>query len=434
MSPLTLGSLGLGAVIVLLLVRVPIGVTLGGVAVIGIWLLVGAKSALGIVAAIPYEFAAHWSLSSIPMFLLMGYACYHARLTEGLFRAARVWLGGLPGGLGVASIWGAAMFSAVTGSSVACAAAMGRIAVPEMLKYKYSGPLAAGVVAAAGTMGSLIPPSVIFLIYGIFAEVPISKLFMAGVLPGVLSAVNYSLMTIAIVAAKPHLAPRAPAARFSEKLAVAWETWPVLALAASVLGGLFGGVFTPTEAGAVGALLAFLVAAAKRTLSWHGTLEATRETLSATASIFIIAVGAALLTRFLALTGLPEEMAAAAAVFHDNPLVLVIGVSVLYLILGCFLDPIGIMLLTLPVLLPVFEAVKIDLIWMGVILTKYLEIGLLTPPVGLNVFVLKTVVGDRMSLESIFRGVALFIATDLVTVSLLIAFPSISLYLPGLLE
>src|SRR6266536_1812277 len=392
MSPLTLGSLGFAAVIVLLLVRVPIGVTLGGVAVVGIWLLVGAKGALGIVAAIPYEFAAHWSLSSIPMFLLMGYACYHAQLTEGLFRAARVWLGGLPGAL------------------------------------------AAGVVAAAGTMGSLIPPSVIFLIYGIFAEVPISKLFIAGVLPGLLSAVNYSLMTIAIVAAKPHLAPRAPAARFSEKLAVAWETWPVLAVAFGVFGGLFGGVFTPTEAGAVGALLAFLVAAAKRTLSWHGTLEATRETLSATASIFIIAVGAALLTRFLALTGLPEEMAAAAAMFQDNQLVLVIGVSLLYLVLGCFLDPIGIMLLTLPVLLPVFEAVKIDLIWMGVILTKYLEIGLLTPPVGLNVFVLKTVVGDRMPLEAIFRGVTLFILTDLVTVSLLIAFPSISLYLPSLLE
>jgi tripartite ATP-independent transporter DctM subunit len=432
MDPLAIGFTGLAAMVALLLLRVPIGVTLGGVAFVGIWVLVGERAAWGLLAAIPYDFVAHWSLSSIPMFLLMGYVSFRAGLTEGLFRAARVWFGGIPGGLAVTTIGGAAMFSAVTGSSVACAAAMAKIALPEMLRYRYDPALAAGAVAAAGTIGSLIPPSIILLIYGIFAEVPISKLFIAGILPGLLTAVVYATMVTVRVRLKPALAPDAVArASLAEKVAALRETWPVLLLIIGVFGGLFGGVFTPTEAGAVGAMLALVIAAARRRFG-RDMVEAVSETLQSTAAIFIIAIGAQLLTRFLALSGVPEFLAEATAV-EGGTLTVVLGFSLVYLVLGMFLDPIGIMLLTLPIVLPVAEAARIDLIWLGILLTKYLEIGLITPPVGLNVFVIRSAAAG-IATTTIFRGIVWFVAADLFTVALLIAFPEISLLLPRLLS
>jgi tripartite ATP-independent transporter DctM subunit len=434
MESLAIGFTGFGAMVALLLLRVPIGVTLGGVAFVGIWALVGERAAWGVLAAIPYDFVAHWSLSSIPMFLLMGYVCFHAGLIEGLFRAARVWFGGIPGGLAVTTIGGAAMFSAVTGSSVACAAAMARIALPEMLRYRYDPALATGVVAAAGTIGSLIPPSIILLIYGIFAEVPISKLFIAGILPGLLTAVVYATMVTVRVRLKPSLAPDTVAgASLVEKVAALRETWPVVLLIIGVFGGLFGGLFTPTEAGAVGAMLALVIAAARRRFSLDMVRAAVSETLQSTAAIFIIAVGAQLLTRFLALSGVPEFLAEAVTVEGGGTLSLVLGFSLVYLVLGMFLDPIGIMLLTLPMVLPVAEAARIDLIWLGILLTKYLEIGLITPPVGLNVFVIRTA-AQGIATTTIFRGIAWFVVADLFTVALLIAFPEISLLLPRLLR
>ncbi|HEX9648284.1 MAG TPA: TRAP transporter large permease subunit [Alphaproteobacteria bacterium] len=433
MSPLTIGFAGLAVMIVLLLARLPVGVTLGVVAIAGVWLLVGERAALGLLNEIPYEFVAHWTLSSVPMFLLMGYVSFRAGLTEGLFRAARLWLGGLPGGLAITTIGGAAAFSAVTGSSVACAAAMGRIALPEMLRYRYDPALASGAVAAAGTLGSLIPPSIILLIYGVFAEVPISRLFVAGILPGLLTAVLYAAMVVVRVRITPALAPSArEPATARQKLAALGETWPVILMIVGVFGGLFGGLFTPTEAGAVGALLALVIAAAKRTLSFESFRQAVSETLHSTAAIFIIAIGAQLLTRFLALSGVPEYLAEAVAVEGGGEIALVLGFSLAYLALGMFLDPIGIMLLTLPIILPVAEAVHMDLIWLGILLTKYLEIALITPPVGLNVFVVRAAAPD-IATTTIFRGIAWFVATDLVTVALLIAFPAISLALPRLL-
>lgn len=434
MSSLTIGFVGLGVLVVLLLLRVPIGVALGGVAFFGIWELTSPRAAWGALAAIPYDFVAHWSLSSIPMFLLMGFISYRAGLTEGLFRAARVWLAGVPGGLAVTTVGGAAGFSAVTGSSVACAAAMARIALPEMRRYRYDPGLATGVVAAAGTIGSLIPPSIILLIYGIFAEVPISKLFIAGILPGILTAVMYSVMVVSRVKLNPALAPdRVPSAGMREKILALGDTWPVLLLIIGVFGGLFGGLFTPTEAGAVGALLAIIVALFKRTLSFETFKLAVSETLQSTAAIFVIAIGAQLLTRFLALSGVPEFLAETLAVDGGSTLLLVLGFSLAYLVLGMFVDPIGIMLLTLPIILPIADAADINLIWLGILVTKYLEIGLITPPVGLNVFVIRSAVTD-IPTTTIFRGIGWFVAADLVTLALLIAFPAIALTLPGLLD
>lgn len=435
MDDLSVCGFGLLALIVLLLLRVPVGVALGVVSFVGIWVIVGIGSAWGVLVAIPFDFVAHWTLSSVPMFLLMGFICYHAELTKGLFRLARAWLSFMPGGLAVASIGAAAGFSAVTGSSVACAAAMGRIAVPEMLKANYDKGLSAGVVAAAGTIGSMIPPSIILLLYGIFAELPISKLFIAGLLPGLLTALGYSLMVVARVKVTPSLAPSMTTeVDWKERIDAIWDTWPVLALIVGVFGGLFGGVFTPTEAGAVGAFLSFIIGFAKRSLDLKKIWHACMETLTSTAAIFVIAIGANLLTRFLALGGFTDFFSEFVVQNEIGPLAMIVGTMIVLFFLGMFLDPIGIMLLTLPVFLPVVEDLRIDLIWYGVLMTKLLEIALITPPVGLNVFVIKGIVGDLMRTETIFKGILWFLVADIIVVGLMIGFPGITLWLPGLLD
>jgi tripartite ATP-independent transporter DctM subunit len=352
MDDLTLSGIVLGLLIVLMLLRVPVGVALGGLSFAGIWVMLGPGTAWGILTAVPYDFISHWTLSSVPMFLLMGYICYHSQLTDGLFKVARAWLSWMPGGLAVASVGAAAGFSAVTGSSLACAAAMGRIAIPEMLRSNYDKGLASGTVAVAGTIGSMIPPSILLLVYGIYAELPISKLFIAGVLPGLLTAFLYSVMIITRVKINPALAPVA-----AEK--VTWRdrfdsfrgTWPVIALIIGVFGGLFGGVFTPTEAGGIGSFLAFVIGFSQRTLTLEKIRLAIMETLVTTGAIFIIAIGAILLTRFLALSGFTAFIAEVVIEGQVSHLMLVLGTMAVLLFLGCFLDPIGIMLLTLPVFL-----------------------------------------------------------------------------------
>lgn len=434
MTDLQIGGMGIIALIALLLVRVPVGIALGTVSLVGLWLLLGSKVMLGMITAVPYDLVAHWTLSSVPMFLLMGYICFHANLTDGLFRLARLWLSGLPGGLAIASVGGAAGFSAVTGSSVACAAAMGRIAIPEMLKSNYDKGLAAGSVAAAGTIGSMIPPSILLLMFGIFAEVPIGKLFIAGVFPGLLTAFMFALMIYLRVKMKPSIAPiYKDDAKWKERFTAIYDTWPIVLLVFGVFGGLFGGFFTPTEAGAVGAVLSIVIALMKRTLSWTSLSEAMLETLHSTAAIFIIAIGANLLTKFLAFAGVSDFLSDLVISEGISQLTLIISISIVCIILGMFLDPLGIMLLTLPIFLPVVEALDINLIWFGILVVKYLEVGLITPPVGLNVFVIKGVVGNTIKTETIFRGITWFLVADLLTIVLLIAFPAISLLLPGLL-
>ncbi|MGM0583668.1 MAG: TRAP transporter large permease [Pseudomonadota bacterium] len=435
MDGVTIGLLGLAATVLLLALRVPIGVTLGGVAFVGIWAFAGDRAAWGMLAQVPYDFTAHWTLSSIPMFLLMGYVSYHARITESLFAAAQLWLGRLPGGLGIATVTGAAGFSAVTGSSLAAAAAMGRIAVPEMSRHGYQPGFAAGIVAAAGTIGSMIPPSIIMILYGIFAEVSIGKLFIAGIFPGLLTALIYSAVILLRVATKPSIAPRmteTPAR--SERLRALRESWPFLVLVLGVFGGLFSGVFTPTEAGAVGALLSILIAVAKGAMTRKVFVDAVTETLYGTASIFFIAVGAALLTRFLAFTGVPAFFSDLIVAAELDQLQLMLAIAVLYIFLGMFLDPMGCLLLTLPILLPILEARDADLIWFGILLVKFLEIGLITPPVGLNVYVIKEIMGDRTTVGRIFAGVSWFIIADILLVGAMIVLPGIVTYLPGFID
>ncbi|MGE0629286.1 MAG: TRAP transporter large permease [Hyphomicrobiaceae bacterium] len=435
MTPLAIGAISFLVVIVLIAVRVPIAVALGGTAIVGMAIVRSVDVALGLAKDTPFNFAAHWDLTAIPMFLLMGSIAHHAGLSGALFRAARLWFGALPGGLAVAANLACAGFAAASGSSIATAAAMGRIAIPEMLRLGYDKSLATGVVASAGTLGALIPPSILFVIYGIFAEVSIVKLLIAGLLPGLLTAAVYTLMIIIRCRINPALAPGIDAAEFAASRRERWSAlmpiWPLLVLILGIIGGLYAGFFTATEAGAAGALLAFVLAFIQGRLGWAGLKGSLEEAVSGSARIFFIAVGAVMYSKFLAFSGLPAYMGETIAALGVNKIVVVIGFSLAYLFLGMFLDPLGVLLLTLPILLPMFEALDLDLIWIGVLVVKYLEIGMLTPPVGFNVYIIKSVVGDEIPLETIFKGVSWFLACEVLIMGLLIAFPEISLVLPN---
>jgi tripartite ATP-independent transporter DctM subunit len=341
----------------------------------------------------------------------------------------------MPGGLAVASILGCSGFAAVTGSSVACAAAMGRIAVPEMLKNKYDPGLATGTCAAAGTIGALIPPSILFIIFGIMASVPIGELFAGGAAAGLLTAASYIAVVVIWATLKPSVAPRViePNLRH-ELLASLRETGPVVLLAALVFGGLFGGFFTPTEAGAVGSILCAGIAAMNRMLTWDSIKRSVEESFATSALIFAIAIGANLLARYMAISGADDFIRELFAFTSSSKLMLLLTIVVIYLILGCFLDPLGAMLLTMPIILPLVAREQIDLVWFGIFLGKLLEIGMITPPVGLNVFVLKGVVGDSISLGTIFRGVMYFLVADMVVVWIMIAFPEVIMYWPSLVS
>ncbi|WP_118137082.1 TRAP transporter large permease [Oceanicella sp. SM1341] len=432
MSDVAIGFSGLGVLLVLLALRTPIGVALIAVSFGGLWVLMGWRVAWGALGTLPFQFAANWVLSSVPMFLLLGFICYHTRLTEGLFAAARLWLGRLPGGLGVAAIAGSAGFAAVSGSSIACSATMGRIAVPEMVKGRYDPGFATGIVAVAGTIGALIPPSIIMILFGIVAQESIAALFLAGIAAGVITALAYALLVIVRVRLNPRLAPPAAVhATRRQKLAALRDTWPIAATMVGIFAGLFGGIFTPTEAGAVGAALATLVALVRGSFTRARFAAAVTETLMATGMLLFVAVGASLLTRFLALSGASDALSRL-LIGTDVPFALMmLGLVLVYLVLGMFLEPIGAMLLTLPVVLPVVEAYGMSPILFGVVLTKLLEIGMLTPPVGMNVFVIKSVVGGLVPVQAIFRNVAVFIVVDLAIVALLIAVPGLALWLPG---
>jgi tripartite ATP-independent transporter DctM subunit len=435
MDNLTIGLLGLLAGLALVALRVQIGVALGVVSFIGIASIMNLKAALGTLTAVPYNFVGDWSLTAIPMFLLMGYIASSTGLTAGLFAAMRIFLSRLPGGLAVASVGACAMMSAASGSSVAVSAAFARIATPEMIRYRYDPGLAAGVIASAGTLGSMIPPSILMLLYAYVAEVSVAKCFMAGFLPGVLSALVFAAMIIVRVKLKPSLAP-AFTETYSreEKIAVLKNVWPLPVLVIGVMVGIFIGLFTPTEAGAIGAALALVIAQVRRTLTWPILWKALTLTLTGTASIFMVVIGTVLLGKFMAVSGVPGAVTAWFMGFGTSQLAVIATVAILYLILGCFLDSIGLLLLTLPIVLPLARATGIDLIFFCILLVKLLELGLVTPPVGLNVYVTKSALGNLVSLTTVFRGVAWFIVADLVTLAILVAFPVISLFLPSLMN
>ena len=363
MSDVQIGFSGLAILVVLIAIRVPIGIALISVSFGGLWHLMGWNVAWGSLGIIPYQFATNWVLSSVPMFLLLGFVCYHTQLTQGMFRAARMWLSGMPGGLAIAAVFGSAGFAAVSGSSVACSAAMGRIAVPEMIRYKYHPELATGTVAVAGTIGALIPPSIIMILYGIIAQESISGLFLGGISAGILTAAGYIVVILVRVKLNPSLAPDTNESfPLKDKIWALKDTWPVILIMIGIFGGLFGGVFTPTEAGAVGAFLSMVVAVIKRSMTWERFRNAILETLLTTAALLIIAVGASLLTRFLALSGAGDYLSELIIGMDAGVVMILIVIVLIYILLGMFLEPIGAMLLTLPIVLPIIDNAGLNLL------------------------------------------------------------------------
>lgn len=421
MDPVIIGIAALTAVFALIILRIPIAISLLLVSTVGIYLIVGETPAMSMLSTVPYNFSASWTLSSVPMFLLMGYVAYYSGLTSGIFKAARVWMGWMPGGLAVASLTGASGFAAITGSSVACSAAIGRIAVPEMVKHGYDIRIATGSVAAGGTIGALIPPSILLILYGIQAEVSINTLFLGGLVVGVISGGFYIAAVWVSYIRHPDRMPRAAANSWDEKIKATLDIWPVLLLIIGVFGGMFGGIFTATEAGAVGAFFAIIIGVSKRTLSWQKFTDSCLDTLLASGGLFMIAIGANLFTRLVALSGLSDTISDWINGLGFGALGVLLIITLIYLALGMVLEPIGAMLLTLPLFLPIVVELGIDKIWFGILLAKLLEIGMITPPVGLNVFVIHSVARDFVKLEQIFAGVLPFLFADFLLIAVILS-------------
>jgi len=433
MSDALIGSLGIIGLLVLIAANMHIGIALILVSYLGLIAIVGGDAAWGMLEVVPYTFISNWTLSSVPMFVFMGYICFNADLTRGLFDAARLWLARLPGGLAIASVFGCSGFAAVTGSSVACAAAMGKVAVPEMLRNKYDASLACGTVAAAGTVGALIPPSILLIVFGVIAQVSITDLFLGGIGAGIATALSYIAVILIRVTLKPSLAPRVTEQNtWAEKFEALKGALPVIMLVVAVLGGLFGGLFTATQAGAVGALMSMVVAATQRTLTFKALKTSVIETLVTCGSLFIVTIGASMLTRFLTLSGVGYMISDAVELLGATPVYLLIGIAIIYMILGMFLEPIGAMLITLPIFLPLVGTAGIDAIWFGVFVAKLLEVGMITPPIGMNVFVLSSTVGKAAPADIVFRGVLWFFVADIILLGLLIRFPGIITFIPNM--
>lgn len=446
MDPQTVGIVVTVGMLVLLLLRFPIAVVLVTTGYVGMVLVLASRGGEGFVlenglsaanyflGQLAYSSTAAYTFTTIPMFLLMGYIATEAGFTRDIYGAARMWLARVPGGLAVASSVGCAMFAAISGSSLATAAAMGRMAVPEMLNWKYDKGLAAGVVAASGTLGSLIPPSILMILYAVFTEQSIAKLFVAGVIPGLLSLGIYVGMVMIRCKINPNLAPPVPQVTFGERVQSLKGIWGMLVLIGLVVAGLYSGIFTPSEAGAIGAFIAFLLCAFTGRLDIKKASSALTDTLKTTSMLFAAIIGAYMVTSFTALTGIAGDLTAWASGLEDvPPLVILMSISLLYIFLGTFMGSIEIMLLTLPIVIPIIEGLGYDLIWFGIIMIKYLEIGLVTPPIGINVFIIKAVVGDRVATGQIFRGVGWFIGMDVLTLAILIVFPEITLFLPNMM-
>jgi tripartite ATP-independent transporter DctM subunit len=438
MDALTLTLVSLGAMLALIGLRLPIGVAMGAVAIVGLWHLRNLNVALGVLRDAPFSFAASWDLSAIPMFLLMGAIASNSGIGSSLFRAAQAWCGRLPGGLAVAANWACAGFGAASGSSVAAAAAVARLAVPEMMKHRYDKGLATGVVASGGTLDALIPPSISFVIYGIFAEVSIAKLLLAGILPGILTAVVYTVMIVGRCSIDRSLAPPLEftdrAALWRERWSSLRDQWPIFLIIFGVIGGLYVGAVTPTEAGAAGAFITTIVGIAQGELTLKGFIDSLKDAMTTTAQLFFIGIGAVLYTKFLALAGAGDMFAGLIGDWALDPLLLVIAASVIYLVLGTFMDPLGMILITIPVFVPMCVALKLDLVWFGVLVVKYIGISLLTPPVGFNIYVVATAAGNTIPLRTIYRGCYWFLGCEVVIMALLIAFPEISLWLPSTMD
>jgi C4-dicarboxylate transporter DctM subunit len=432
-DPSIIGMLGIVGLFVLLSAGMYIGMAMLLVGFLGYCLIMGVSAGLGLLSLVPYSAGSSYMLTVIPLFVLMGQFAYLSGISSDIYKSVYCWLGSLPGGLSMATVMGCAGFGAVSGSSLATAATMGTVAIPEMKRYRYDPKLATGCVAAGGTLGILIPPSLGFVIYGIIAEQSIGKLFMAGILPGILLAGLFVLTIFLQCKIKPAMGPPGESTSFRERIISLVGIWGMLVLFLLVMGGIYLGVFTPTEAAGVGAFGAFLIALFKGKLNYQNIMKSLLETGKTTAMLFMIIIGAEILSKFLGATMLPMKLAEYVAGLPLNRYIILTFIIFTYLILGCVMDCVAIMILTTPIIFPVVSALGFDPIWYGVIMVVVLEVGLITPPVGMNVFVIRSVSGD-IEIGTIFAGILPFLGACIVAVILLVLFPEIALFVPGLMK
>ncbi|MCR5858562.1 TRAP transporter large permease [Mesorhizobium sp. J428] len=435
MSALEIGLWSFPVLLVLIFLRMPIGLAMLICGLGGSWILAG--STIPIMAKLKSEtystFASH-SLSIIPLFLLMGQFAGLGGMSQSLFKAANAWLGHRRGGVAMAAIGACAGFGAICGSSLATAATMAQVALPELKRYGYSGGLATGTLAAGGTLGILIPPSIVLVIYAILAEQNIAKLFLAAFVPGILAAIGYMIAISIYVRLYPETAGQSPRLPYGERFRALVDVWPVLLVFLAVVGGIYFGWFTPTEGAAVGAAGTGLIAWINGGLTRRTLVQSILMTASATAMIFFIVFGAAMYNGFLALTQMPQIAAAYISGQGFNPWVVMVGILVLYLILGCVMDSLSMILLTIPIFFPIVTALDYGLqpeefaIWFGILVLIVVEVGLITPPVGMNLFVINSMAKETPILAT-YRGVTPFVISDLVRTAILVVFPAISLFM-----
>jgi tripartite ATP-independent transporter DctM subunit len=424
------GVIGIVAMLILLALRMPIGIAMLLVGAIGFSILHGVQPALHMLGSYPYGYAAVYELAVIPMFVLMGNAAAVSGMGRDLYATAYAWVGHWRGGLSSATIVSCAGFAAVCGSSVASAVTMGRICLPEMKRYNYDDRLATGTVAAGGTLGILIPPSTAFIVYAILTEQSIGRLLLAGFFPGLLLALLF-VLTISIWSRfKPDLGPPGPLVGNRERIRTLGRAGPMLGIVVATIGGIYIGIFTPAEAAAVGAFLALVYAFWRRTINGESMQFLLLETVKTTAFVFLILIGALVFGPFLALSGLPQQFAAWLTSFDLPPIAILSILMLLYVFLGMFLEGFSILVLTLPIVVPIIQALEYDLIWFGVLMVIVLEMGLISPPVGINVFVVKGLVPD-VPLSRVFAGIFPFWFAMLAGLILIIAFPDIALLLPN---
>lgn len=431
MDPLTAGWVGLAAIGVLVVLGVRVAFAAAAVGVVGLILMRGWDVGIGVSGVVPHAESVHYTLSVLPMFILIGYLAFYAGITKGLFDAAKAWLSHIPGGLGVGTVFSCAGFAAVSGASTASAAVFARIAIPEMLAAGYDRRLAAASVAVAGTLASLIPPSAILVIYGIIVEQSVGRLLIAGFIPGLITAAVYAGVIFFRVWLNPSLAPPVEnRTTLRERVIALKGTTGVILVIGIVMGGIYLGWMTPTETGAVGAMIILIMALQKREMSWINFRDALAETAKLTVMIFTIIYSILIFVRFLGFSGLPETFAAWVVGLDVPRVVIFICILAVYFVLGMFLDGIGMLMLTLPVVYPAIVKLGYDPIWFGIIIVKLVEICLVTPPVGLNCYVVNGVRPD-IPLQDIFRGVWPFVIADLGVIALFYVFPEIVTFLPN---
>jgi C4-dicarboxylate transporter DctM subunit len=439
MSDLAIGGTGFAVLLVLIALRVPIGVAMLSVGMIGYSQIAGTTALLSFLKTEMYWRFSSSDLAVIPLFLMMGHFAARAGITTALFRAAAAWIGHLRGGLAMAAVGGCGAFATVSGSSLATAAMMGQVALPELRRYEYSGAFATGALAAGGTLGILIPPSIVLIIFAVMVEGNIVSLFQAGLIPGLLAAIGY-LVAVAIVARiDPKAGPAGPRASRAERWKSLGEIWSVGVIFLVVMGGIYSGIFTPTEGAGVGSVATFLVAVTHGGMRLDGFLSALIETASTTAMIFLILLGASMFNAFLGFSQLPLWTADFFQNSGLSPYVVLIGMLGLYLVFGCVMDSLAMILITIPIFWPIVAALEFGLgpdelkLWFGIVTLMVVEIGLITPPIGLNVFVINSLAKDVPMLET-FKGVVPFLISDAIRVALVVLFPGISLFLPSLLR